>query len=238
MISVVIPTRNRGEAFKRSLKSCLAQTVDVEIIVSDHASTDGTAEYVHDLNDARVKYFRWDDSINITWNWLLGFMQSGGDWIKYVFDDDYLEPNCCAELLAISEPHTTVAQCGASFAWSGQPVYHTYRLGDPIPSAVREGILSVSPVTALIRRDAVIEAWSLMRRLSQQAFDSGVGPNVLLNYATVASHPERMAYTSQILCYLDDLPGEHKSLTTRLREEDPHTLSGCHDEAYRLLDVL
>lgn len=238
MISIIIPTRNRGEAFKRSLNSALNQTIDCEIIVSDHASTDGTEDYVRDLNDARITYLRQDDSINITWNWILGFMASNGRWIKYLFDDDYLEPECCDILRRSASPHTTVTQCGATFAWNGTPVYNQWTPDIPIPTAVRHGILSVSPVTALIRRDALIHAWGLMRRLSQRAFDSGVGPNVLMNYSTVASSPENMTYTPEILCHLDDLPGEHKSLTSRLRETDPHTLYECHNEAYDLLEEL
>jgi len=238
VISCIIPTRNRGDAFVRALQSCLDQTVDCEIIVSDHASTDGTEDYVRDLNDDRVIYIRQDESINITWNWILGFMASHGDLIKYVFDDDYLEPECCETLAALIADDYLVAQCGASFAWTGQSVYNTYTPQIPIPAAVRSGVLSVSPVTAMIRRDALIYAWSLMRRLSQKAFDSGVGPNVLMNYAGVAASPHLMAYTPEILHHLDDLPDERKSLTRLLRETDPRTLSDCHDEAYNLLDIL
>lgn len=238
MISCIIPTRNRGDAFRRALQSCLDQTIDCEIIVSDHASTDGTRDYVMDLDDDRVVYVRQDESINITWNWLLGFMHSTGDYIKYVFDDDYLEPGCCETLLDLIEPGMTVAQCGATFAWTGQPVYNTWTRDVPIPAAVRSGVLSVSPVTALVERRALTYAWGLMRRLSQRAFDSGVGPNVLINYATVAASPELMGYTPEILCHLDDLPDERKSLTRLLRETDPRTLSDCHEEAYALLDVL
>lgn len=238
MISIVIPTRNRGDAFKRALNSALNQTVECEIIVSDHASTDGTMEYVHDLNDDRIKYVRQDESINITWNWLLGFMQSRGDWIKYVFDDDWLEPDCCERLLSIADVSTTVAQCGASFAWTGEQVYNSWNRSIDIGSAVRMGILSVSPVTALICRDALLYSWGLMRRLSPRAFDSGVGPNVLMVYASVVKAPERMAFTPTVLCHLDDLPGEHMSLTRRLRENDPTTLNDCHNEAYDLLDSL
>lgn len=238
MISIIIPTRNRGEAFKRSLQSALEQTIDCEIIVSDHNSTDGTQEHVEAINDDRITYIRHDDSINITWNWILGFNKSQGNWIKYLFDDDYLEPECCEQLLFITDRNTTVSQCGATFAWTGQPVYNTWTPDIPIPAAVRAGILSVSPVTALIQRDALVAAFGLLGRLSQQAFNSGVGPNVLMNYATVASHPERMAYTSEILCHLDDLPGEHASLTSILRENDPETLYGCHEEAYQLIENL
>jgi glycosyltransferase involved in cell wall biosynthesis len=236
MISAIIPTRNRGDAFKRSLDSLLNQTIAVEIVVSDHASTDGTAEYVQQFPN--VVYARWPDEINITQNWHLGYTISQGEWIKYCFDDDYLEPECCEKMLALVETDTTVVQCGATFAWTGQSVYDTWTPNIPIPTAVRSGVLSVSPVTALIRRDALQEAWDAMPLLSQRAYDSGVGPNVLINYLTVAAHPKRMAYTSEILCHLDDLPGEHRSLTAHLRDTDPETLFGCHEEAYRLIEQL
>lgn len=238
MISCIIPTRNRGDAFKRALQSCLDQTVDVEVVVSDHASTDGTRDYVMDLDDDRVLYVLQDESINITWNWLLGYLAANGSYIKYVFDDDWLEPSCCETLEDLIEPGMTVAQCGATFAWTGERVYHGWRRDMPIPQAVRSGVLSVSPVTAMMTREALDYSWGLMRRLSQRAFDSGVGPNVLINYASVAASPELMGYTSEVLCHLDDLPDERKSLTRLLRETDPATLSGCHDEAYDLLDVL
>lgn len=238
MISCIIPTHNRGEAFKRALNSCLEQTVPVEIIVSDNNSTDGTMDYVLSLRDERITYLRSDNTINITWNWMLGFMASKGDWIKYVFDDDWLEPECCEKLLSITSDTTLVSQCGATFAWTEQSVYNSWTPDIPIPQAVRQGILSVSPVTALIRRDALVESWSLMRHLSPQAFESGVGPNVLINYATVAAHPELMAYTQEILCHLDDLQDERKSLTRLLRETDPATLHDCHEESYRFIESL
>lgn len=216
----------------------MRQTIDCEIIVSDHASIDETRDYTLDQQDDRITYIRQDESINITWNWILGFMQSHGELIKYLFDDDYLEPSCCEKLQTLLRPGMTVAQCGATFAWTGQSVYDRWNSNIPIPSAVRQGVLSVSPVTALVTRQAMIYAFSLMRCLSQRAFDSGVGPNVLMNYATVAASPQLMGFTSEILCHLDDLPGEKKSLTRLLRETDPATLSECHDEAYALLEHL
>lgn len=234
-VSILIPTRNRGDAFKRALDSALAQTVPCEIVVTDHNSSDHTEEYAR---QAGVTYLRFDDSINITWNWMLGFMASTGQWIKYVFDDDWIEPDCVEKMLALITPDTTVVQCGATFAWVGSPVYHQWQPGMAIPAAVRNGILSVSPVTALIRRDALSQSFGHMRHLPVEAFESGVGPNVLMNYLTVAAHPERMAYTSEILCHLDDLPDERKSLTRLLRETAPAVLHDNHEAAYQFIEAL
>jgi glycosyltransferase involved in cell wall biosynthesis len=44
--TVLITTRNRCEALRTALRSAVAQTVDVEVIVLDDASSDGTAEMV------------------------------------------------------------------------------------------------------------------------------------------------------------------------------------------------
>jgi glycosyltransferase involved in cell wall biosynthesis len=236
MISAIIPTRNRGDAFKRALDSLLNQTIPIEVIVSDHASNDGTGDYVKQFPE--VRYARWPDDINITQNWHLGFTISQGEWIKYCFDDDYLEPDCCEKMLALATPDTTVVQCGATFAWLHQAVYNSWTPDIPIPAAVRTGVLSVSPVTAMIRRDALQKAWDAMPLLSRRAYNSGVGPNVLMNYLTVAKHPELMAYTPEILCHLDDLPGEQKSLTRLLRETDAALLHECHEEAYRMIEQL
>ncbi|WP_395747003.1 glycosyltransferase [Prosthecobacter sp.] len=44
--SIVIPTRNRGELLGQCIRSALAQSVPVEVIVMDDGSTDGTVEMV------------------------------------------------------------------------------------------------------------------------------------------------------------------------------------------------
>ena len=56
MISVIIPVRNGGEVLRRCLEAIRAQRVDdeVEIVVVDSSSTDGSAELARDLG-ARVE---------------------------------------------------------------------------------------------------------------------------------------------------------------------------------------
>jgi glycosyltransferase involved in cell wall biosynthesis len=238
MISIVITTRNRLEGLKRALDSALNQTIECEIIVSDNNSDDGTQEYLSGLNDERINYIRWDTTIPGLLHWMLAFMASHGDWIKYLFDDDYLEPDCCQKLLAQINEHTTVSMCATSFPFANQTAYDKWNPSIPIPQAVRDGVLSVSPVNALISRLALIEGFSLLPRLSDRALKWAVGPVVLMNYATVAGHPERFAYTSEVLCHMDDLGGDQKAGTVWLRENEPDILRECHDESYDILDDL
>ena len=47
-IAVIIPTKNRKEELRRALLSCTCQDVDLDIIVLDDGSEDGTAEMVQE----------------------------------------------------------------------------------------------------------------------------------------------------------------------------------------------
>lgn len=56
-VSVIIPTYNRKNLLQRAVDSALAQTLtDIEIIIVDDGSTDGTAELFAHTEDLRVQY--------------------------------------------------------------------------------------------------------------------------------------------------------------------------------------
>jgi len=59
MVSIVLPTYNRGALIGRAIRSVLDQTYqDFELIVVDDGSTDATAEEVGRVGDRRVRYIR------------------------------------------------------------------------------------------------------------------------------------------------------------------------------------
>ena len=57
VVSVIIPTYNRKHLLQRALDSVLGQTLkDLEVIITDDGSTDGTAEKFAFVDDPRVQY--------------------------------------------------------------------------------------------------------------------------------------------------------------------------------------
>ena len=59
MISVVIPTYNRAQTIRMAVDSVLNQTYrDIELIIVDDASTDGTQDVVTQIADDRIRYLR------------------------------------------------------------------------------------------------------------------------------------------------------------------------------------
>ena len=69
-ISVCIPTYNRADLLKQSVASVLNQTFyDYELIISDNASQDGTAEVIKSFNDSRIIYISKEKNIGLVNNW-------------------------------------------------------------------------------------------------------------------------------------------------------------------------
>ena len=61
MISVIIPTYNRKEKLPKCIESVLSQSYkNIEVLVVDDASTDGTEKLFEDFEDSRLRYLRYE----------------------------------------------------------------------------------------------------------------------------------------------------------------------------------
>ena len=72
LVSIMVPVHNRRALLPDCLKSALAQTCrDLEVVVVDNASTDGTWEVCRQFAraDARVRIFRNPENIEPVRNW-------------------------------------------------------------------------------------------------------------------------------------------------------------------------
>ncbi len=91
--SVVIPTRNRARTLPYTLRTCLAQSFpDLEIVVSDNASVDGTADVVARFEDARLRYVKTDRALCISDSWEFAVSQARGEYVILIGSDDGLIP--------------------------------------------------------------------------------------------------------------------------------------------------
>lgn len=94
LISIVIPTRERVQYLLHSLSTVTAiKDDDVEIIVSDNASTDGTRDVVESFKDSRIIYLSTQQRVSMRMNFELAFNQSKGDYVICFGDDDGIIPS-------------------------------------------------------------------------------------------------------------------------------------------------
>jgi hypothetical protein len=101
LISILIPTRNRLRYLESSLASAMAQEgVDIEVIVSDDGSDDGTVEFVRTLaaSDPRVRLVTDNPNPGIFENVEHLIAAATGDAFTILGDDDLLDPDFCRRL--------------------------------------------------------------------------------------------------------------------------------------------
>ena len=93
LISVVIPTYNRGHLIRKCIESVLAQTYkDIEVIVVDDGSTDNTKEVIKGISDNRVRYlYQKNQGACVARN--LGIESAKGEYIAFQDSDDEWLPD-------------------------------------------------------------------------------------------------------------------------------------------------
>ena len=90
VVSVIIPTHNRGKMLLRSVGSVLAQTWrgTMEIIVISDGSTDKTEEVVKSFNDPRIQFLKHENSRGASAARNTGLRECKGKYIAFLDDDD------------------------------------------------------------------------------------------------------------------------------------------------------
>ncbi|MEI7682145.1 MAG: glycosyltransferase family 2 protein, partial [Betaproteobacteria bacterium] len=91
LISVVIPTHNRSERLRQAIESVRTQGwKDLEIIVVDDASTDGTPALMEDLSklEPRIRYIRNTVALGGGGARNAGIAAARGEYVAFLDDDD------------------------------------------------------------------------------------------------------------------------------------------------------
>ncbi len=93
-VSIIIPTRNRAKLLPFALRSALLQTFDdIEIIVSDNASTDDTQNVAGSFDDKRIRCVLAPKALSMPDSWEFALSQAKGEWIALLADDCFLFPH-------------------------------------------------------------------------------------------------------------------------------------------------
>jgi succinoglycan biosynthesis protein ExoO len=105
MISVIMANYNGERFLRRSIGSVLAQTHgDLEVIVSDDGSTDGSVEVVRELadKDSRVRLLADGSNGGPARARNRALEAAQGEWVAIVDSDDLLHPQRLEHLLAVA----------------------------------------------------------------------------------------------------------------------------------------
>lgn len=118
IISLIIPTRERAQYLQESVQTALrVQDDNLEIIVSDNASNDGTQEMIEKFTDSRLKYIHTGERISMRQNFEFALRQSVGDYVLFIGDDDCVLADQFSFLRTLLEQHRP-----DGLSW-GRPTY-------------------------------------------------------------------------------------------------------------------
>lgn len=94
LFTIGIPTFNRAEFLKESLSAATNQTYqNLQIVVSDNASTDHTQAVVNSFDDARITYHRNETNIGALGNFARTLELARGSYFSWLQDDDVIFHN-------------------------------------------------------------------------------------------------------------------------------------------------
>lgn len=160
-ISVVIPTYNRRDSITNCLRSVLNQSYqNLEVIVVDDGSTDGTEEIFRDFPDSRVIYHRYESNQGANHARNVGIRMASGNIIAFQdSDDEWMPEKLEEESKYLIENKKDLVFCGMNRIENGTTTYHPLRDFDETGHAVDQLLYGnlISTQTIVVRREVALD---------------------------------------------------------------------------------
>jgi glycosyltransferase involved in cell wall biosynthesis len=179
-VSVGLAVRNRVEVLGRCIESILSQDfTDLELVISDNASDDGTEELVDEYAraDRRVRASVNEVNIGLHENMNRVLELSRGEFFRWISSDDWLEPGCLTECARALRDHedaigvTTYFTAHSADRPTRSEEYRGEFPTSPDPARRFERMLRFfhggdtryDPIYGMYRRDALMRSHRLRR---------------------------------------------------------------------------
>lgn len=99
---MLLPTRNGADFLPACLDSVLEQDIDLELVVSDNANQDGTAEILLErAADPRLVVVTHREVLSVTDNWASALDAATGRYLLMMGDDDLLLPGSAGRIIEL-----------------------------------------------------------------------------------------------------------------------------------------
>ena len=181
-VTVLIPVYNAMPFLPSALESILQQTLqDISVLIIDDGSTDGSATYLSQINDPRVRVIKVPhQGLGSVLN--VGLEACQTEFLARMDSDDLSLPNRLRDQLAFMQENSKIAAVGTQFKYIGScstapspvlPLHH-----DEICAYLLRGHLSLVHATLMFRTTVLRsiggyringggEDWDLFLRLSE-----------------------------------------------------------------------
>lgn len=139
MITIGIPVFNRPELVKIAVESALRQpqsAAELEILVVDNASTDGTWEVLQSYADPRLRLVRNDRNLGLFGNFNRCFFLARGEYVLTLCSDDALADGLLEPARRLLDARPDVAMVSSRGRATDEVNGRTFPLGSTLPAGV------------------------------------------------------------------------------------------------------
>jgi glycosyltransferase involved in cell wall biosynthesis len=145
-VSIGIPVYNGEKYLRQAIESILSQTyTDLELIVSDNASTDATAAIVleYAARDPRVRYSRNRINVGAAKNYKVCLELATGEYFRWMAADDYIGPTLIEREVEALDAHAdAVLAYSPSQAVDGDGRALSMHSGGPVDYASQANVVT------------------------------------------------------------------------------------------------
>ena len=176
LVSVVIPTHNRGDLITETIESVLAQSYgNIEIIVVDNGSTDDTEEVIKKINAPNLQYIKQENSGGPAGPRNHGVRRSSGEYIAFLDSDDIWLGDKIKRQVEIFEkmPEVGLVFCQCRFfgkEYHGKTIYPVKASSGNVFDDIINGNF-VPTVSVVCRRAALTETGAFDESIKLRAFE-------------------------------------------------------------------
>ena len=108
LVSVYMVTYNCERFIAQAIESVLGQTYrDIELLIVDDGSIDGTAKMIESFRDDRIRYI-WQEHRNFASGMNRAICEAKGEFVMGVDSDDFIAPDYIERMLKCALQHPTV----------------------------------------------------------------------------------------------------------------------------------
>jgi glycosyltransferase involved in cell wall biosynthesis len=117
-ISICLPAYNGEKYLRECIESILNQTFkNIELLIIDDCSSDKTVNIAQEYaaKDSRIRVILNEHNLGLVSNWNQCIQLAKGEWIKFVFQDDLLFPDCLEKMLSVQSEAPSIIFCKRNF---------------------------------------------------------------------------------------------------------------------------
>ncbi|MFW8566995.1 glycosyltransferase family 2 protein [Orrella sp. 11846] len=229
LVSIGVPVRNGGESLAESLQLLVSQTYpNIEIIISDNASEDATAEIIRSFANANpyIRVYHQKQTLSAIQNFRFVFDQSRGQYFMWASDDDRRDCNYVELLVQALESNSSACLAfGQTYLFTNHENWRTNNTLYAFDYTFSSTLSLYARALMFGRRDLFFNIYGLIRTQALKKYDWGTTEDYMPDLPIMVFLAMNGEFLQANHCpfyyYYEEKSSQERSLDNSLRKIKP-----------------